>query len=78
MLHHINTPNGPATNQISSSATPFDYLEKVFQIPFQIKSIDNAGKKLYISKLLADDVLEAENKKFKFHKIIHKTTIQIQ
>ena len=63
MLHHINTPNSPATNQISSSATPFDYLEKVFQIPFQIKSIDNAGKKLYISKLLADDVLEAESQK---------------
>lgn len=60
MLHHINTPSGQSVNQISSSATPFDYLEKVFQIPFQIKSIDNAGKRIYISKLLEGDVETAE------------------
>ncbi|MEZ5002713.1 MAG: P-loop NTPase fold protein [Chitinophagales bacterium] len=63
MLHHINTPSGQSVNQISSSATPFDYLEKVFQIPFQIKSIDNAGKRIYISKLLEGDVEMAETPK---------------
>lgn len=40
------------------SATPYDYLEKIFQIPFRIKSMDTHDKKIYLEKLLESDLNE--------------------
>lgn len=39
------------------NATPFDYLEKIFQIPFRLKPMDSSAKLNYVSTLLESDVM---------------------
>ncbi|MEM9820402.1 MAG: P-loop NTPase fold protein [Bacteroidota bacterium] len=48
--------------ELQGSATPYDYLEKIFQIPFKLKNISDTDKKKYITKLLEKDLQSAENK----------------
>ncbi len=57
--------NGIMTHQhtktlFHSNATPFDYLEKVFQLPFQLKNMSDASKEYYIGKLLEGDMKSAQ------------------
>ena len=42
------------------NATPYDYLEKIFQIPFRLQSMDETAKKDYIGKLLEGDIEKEE------------------
>ncbi|MEO0472303.1 MAG: P-loop NTPase fold protein, partial [Bacteroidota bacterium] len=46
--------------QYSENATPFDYLEKIFQIPFRLVDMDDFGKKRYINHLLDGDMEKAQ------------------
>ncbi|MEO1436421.1 MAG: P-loop NTPase fold protein, partial [Bacteroidota bacterium] len=39
-------------------ATPYSYLEKIFQIPFRLKPLDNSGKSKMIRHLLEKDIEE--------------------
>jgi len=46
--------------ELQGSATPYDYLEKIFQIPFKLKNITDSDKKKYIAKLLEKDLKSEE------------------
>ncbi len=43
---------------LKGNATPYDYLEKIFQIPFKIKDLEDDDKESYIEKLLGDEVVD--------------------
>lgn len=43
------------------NATPYDYLEKIFQIPFRLQAMDEEGKTGYIGKLLEGDIEKDES-----------------
>lgn len=40
----------------SQKATPLEYLEKIFQIPFHLQKITNNNKKVFIEKLLSQNI----------------------
>ncbi|MEM1218793.1 MAG: P-loop NTPase fold protein [Bacteroidota bacterium] len=42
--------------EIRESATPFDYLEKIFQIPFRLQSMSNRQKEKYVRALMKNDL----------------------
>ena len=44
-----------------SNATPFDYLEKIFQLPFQLNKMSNASKEFFMGKLLETDMKQAKS-----------------
>jgi hypothetical protein len=46
-------------NPIDSVASPHDYLEKIFQIPFWIRPIDRAGSEKLLADLLLDEKTSA-------------------
>ena len=46
-------------------ATPYDYLEKIFQIPFKLKPMTERDKSNYIGKLLESDLKGSEENSFK-------------
>lgn len=46
------------SKSLRGSATPFDYLEKIFQIPFKIKPLADNDKEQYLSKLLEGEIEE--------------------
>ncbi len=64
MLSNFNeeTINSPQLQkEFRNDATPFDYLEKIFQLPFRLNRIGDRDKKTYISELLKTD--SSENNK---------------
>ena len=44
--------------EIRESATPFDYLEKIFQIPFRLKGMSDSTKKKYVRALMQNDLTQ--------------------
>ncbi|MEM1327164.1 MAG: P-loop NTPase fold protein [Bacteroidota bacterium] len=42
--------------ELQGNATPFDYLEKIFQIPFRLKTITEKDKRKYLNYLLRNDI----------------------
>jgi len=63
----LGSPEGETLSEdeaddfLKGSATPFDYLEKIFQIPFRLKPMDEAAKHTYVTSLLSSDVTAHEN-----------------
>jgi hypothetical protein len=69
MLAPVNESNGTPTDldaeaeyslKYKENATPYDYLEKIFQIPFRLQPMDNLTKRKYIGKLLEGDIQESD------------------
>jgi len=48
--------------ELQGNASPFDYLEKIFQIPFRLRTISESDKQKYIHYLLKNDVLKIQNR----------------
>ncbi|MEL6132713.1 MAG: P-loop NTPase fold protein, partial [Bacteroidota bacterium] len=46
--------------ELRGNATPFDYLEKIFQIPFRLNPISDKQGKIYLASLLEHDVVIEE------------------
>jgi len=46
--------------ELRGNATPFDYLEKIFQIPFRLNPISDKQGKIYLASLLENDVVIEE------------------
>lgn len=44
--------------ELSGIATPYDYLEKIFQVPFRLKPLGESAKRSYLGKLLENDLIE--------------------
>ncbi|MEO1711815.1 MAG: P-loop NTPase fold protein, partial [Bacteroidota bacterium] len=42
--------------EIRESATPFDYLEKIFQIPFRLQAMSDRQKEKYVRALMKNDL----------------------
>ena len=64
MLTHYDSdlPDDPELRmELQGSATPYDYLEKIFQIPFKLKSLSDKDKEVYITNLLAKDLAVDQN-----------------
>ena len=43
------------------NATPYDYLEKIFQIPFRLRRMEDFYRKKYLTELLEEDVKTENN-----------------
>jgi len=48
----------PVENGLTEHATSYDYLEKIFQIPFALKPINNSGREKLIGYLVKDEMEE--------------------
>lgn len=53
----------PEEGGLIGSGTQYDYLEKIFQIPFRLKPMNQQAKLDYIDDLLKGDIEEAETPK---------------
>lgn len=50
--------------EFNNGATPYDYIEKIFQIPFQLRNMSNDSKSFFIGKLLEEDMKQAKAANF--------------
>jgi len=58
-FNHANKPKSePDETALAGSATSYDYLEKIFQIPFCLKPITKTGREKLIGYLLKDEMAE--------------------
>jgi hypothetical protein len=54
---HLDAAEDSDTSRLPGQrATPFDYLEKIFQVPFVLRSMDNSGAKKLLDNLFKDQV----------------------
>ncbi len=61
-LHLDATEDSDTSRLPGQRATPFDYLEKIFQVPFVLRSMDNNGAKKLLDNLFKGQVKTTENK----------------
>lgn len=58
---HLDASEDSDTSRLPGQrATPFDYLEKIFQVPFVLRSMDNSGAKKLLDNLFKDQVKKKE------------------
>ena len=61
LLHSSSNGEIGETNmQLIGSATPDDYLEKIFQIPFWLNPMDKDASQTMVNKLIGDNIIESE------------------
>lgn len=60
-LHLDATEDSDTSRLPGQRATPFDYLEKIFQVPFVLRSMDNNGAKKLLDNLFDGQVKSNEN-----------------
>ena len=58
VMSYASENEGEETHSLrfQGNATPFDYLEKIFQLPFQLNPLSESAKEIYIGKLLESDL----------------------
>jgi hypothetical protein len=62
-LHLDAEEDSDTSNLPGQRATPFDYLEKIFQVPFVLRPMDNSGAKKLLDNLFKGQVKQKEEEK---------------